>query len=441
MPLDLVVAAASTDATDTLQAAIDRVTAAGGGRLTLAAGVHVTRGLRLKSGVEIHLAEGAVLKPVADYAAYAATTVGVIAEDSDRAILVASNAERIALTGPGRIEAGGAAFIVETDPVMGTHVPAKHRPRVMVLENCRDVRVDGITVKQSPMWTLHFVRCADVSVTNVHVDNDPIMPNTDGMVIDACEGVRIDNVRIATADDGIVLKTSIGADGKPVGACRDILVTSSRIQSNSCALKLGTESHGDFSDIAFEDCVVVASNRALGLFSRDGGKMTNIRFARIAVDCHETPDGFWGSGEAITVNIVDRRPGVRPAGAITDVVFEDITGRMEGAVNLVATAPAGIHDLRLTRVHLEQVAGKLGTGRSYDLRPGPADLAPSPEAAGRANAWVKDASGRVVGLMDYPGGMPGLYAEGIDGLILDEVTVSRPEGIADGWNAETVVVA
>jgi polygalacturonase len=291
------------------------------------------------------------------------------------------------------------------------------------------------------MWTLHFVRCADVSVSNVHVDNDPIMPNTDGMVIDACEGVRIDNVRIATADDGIVLKTSIGADGKPVGACRDILVTSSRIQSNSCALKLGTESHGDFSDIAFEDCVVVASNRALGLFSRDGGKMTNIRFARIAVDCHETPDGFWGSGEAITVNIVDRRPGVRPAGAITDVVFEDITGRMEGAVNLVATAPAGIHDLRLTRVHLEQVAGKLGTGRSYDLRPGPADLAPSPAAAGRANAWVKDASGRVVGLMDYPGGMPGLYAEGIDGLILDEVTVSRPEGTADGWNAETVVVA
>lgn len=437
MPLDL---AHADDATQALQAAIDRIAAAGGGRLTLAAGIHVTRGLRLRSGVEIHLGEGAVLRPVADYAAYAHTTVGVVAEDSDRAMLVATDAERIALTGPGRIEAGGAAFIASTDAVMGTHVPAKHRPRVLVLENCRDVRLDGITVTQSPMWTLHFVRCAGVSVTNVRVDNDRRMPNTDGMVVDACEGVRVDNVRIATADDGIVLKTSLGPGGRPVGACRDVRVTASHIESQSCALKLGTESHGDFFDIAFEDCAVVASNRALGLFSRDGGRMTNIRFARITVDCHETPDGFWGSGEAITVNVVDRRPAVRPAGAISEVVFEDISGRMQGAVNLVAAAPAGIHALRLTRVRLAQVPGDLGTGRAYDLRPGPADLAPAPEAAGRANAWVKDESGRVIGLVDYPGGLPGLYAKGIAGLVLDDVTVTRPEGAAPGWNGETVVV-
>lgn len=440
MSLDLAIPAAAADATATLQEAIDRVAAAGGGRVALGAGTHITRGLVLKSGVEFHLGEGAVLRPVADYAAYAHTTVGVIAEDSDRGILVAKDAERIALTGPGRIEAGGAAFITATDTVMGTHVPAKLRPRVMVLENCRDVRLDGITVTQSPMWTLHFVRCIGVSVTNIHVDNDRIMPNTDGMVIDACENVRIDNVKIATADDGIVLKTSIGADGKPVGICRDVRVTASRIESKSCALKLGTESHGDFADIAFEDCVIVNSNRGLGLFSRDGGTMTNIRFARIALDCHETPDGFWGSGEAITVTLVDRRPDTRPAGAIRDIVFEDITGRQEGAVNLVAAAPAGIHNLRLTRVHLEQVPGPLGTGTRYDMRPGPADLAPSPDAAGRANAWVKDASGRVIGLMDYPGGMPGVFAQGIDGLVLDDVVISRPEGLGAGWNGETVVV-
>jgi hypothetical protein len=52
---------------------------------------------------------------------------------------------------------------------------------------------------------------------------------------------------------------------------------------------------------------------------------------------------------------------------------------------------------------------------------------------------VKDASGRVIGLKDYPGGLPGLYAEGIDGLVLDDVTIRRPEGVPDGWNAETVV--
>ncbi|MBP0650768.1 hypothetical protein J8J40_27345, partial [Mycobacterium tuberculosis] len=68
--------------------------------------------------------------------------------------------------------------------------------------------------------------------------------------------------RITTADDGIVLKTSIGADGKPVGACRRVDVRNSRLSSQSCALKLGTESHGDFADIRFEDCAIVDSNRA-----------------------------------------------------------------------------------------------------------------------------------------------------------------------------------
>lgn len=440
MSLDLEIPAAATDATTTLQAAIDRVSAAGGGRVALGAGTHVTRGLILKSGVEFHLGDGAVLQPVADYDAYAHTTVGVIAEHSNRGILIAKDAVGIALTGPGRIEAGGVAFITSTDAVMGTHVPAKFRPRVLVLENCRDVRLDGITVMQSPMWTLHFVRCVDVSVTNIHVDNDRIMPNTDGMVIDACENVRIDNVKIATADDGVVLKTSIGADGKPVGVCRNIRVTASHIESQSCALKLGTESYGDFDDIVFEDCAVVASNRALGLFSRDGGEMRNVRFARISVDCHETPDGFWGSGEAITVNVVDRRPETRPAGAITGVVFEDIRGRMEGAVNLIAAAPAGIHDVRLTRVHLEQVPGTLGTGSAYDLRPGPADIAPAAGLTGWANAWVKGADGKVIGLTPYPDGMPGVYAKGISGLVLDDVTVTRPNGPGEGWNAETVVV-
>jgi polygalacturonase len=441
MSLDLVHAAGAADATTALQAAIGRIAAAGGGRLTLGPGEHVAGGLRLASGVEIHLAAGAVLRPIADYAAYAATTVGVVAEDSDRAMIVARDAERIALTGPGTIEAGGAAFITATDAAMGTHVPARLRPRVLVLENCRDVRVEGLTVRRSPMWTLHFVRCRNVVVRDVRVDNDRMMPNTDGMVIDACEGVRIARADISTADDGIVLKTSLGADGRPVGACRDIRASDCRISSQSCALKLGTESHGDFTDIAFEDCAIVASNRALGLFSRDGGTMTGVRFSRITVDCHETPDGFWGSGEAITVNVVDRRPDRRPAGAIAGLVFEDITGRMQGAVNLVAAAPAGIHDLRLTRVHLEQVPGKLGTARSYDLRPGPADLAPAAGQAGRANAWVKDASGRVVGLTDYPGGMPGLYAVGIAGLVLDDVTIARPDGTDEGWNAATVVVA
>lgn len=77
------------DATADIQRAIDTVSAAGGGRVSLLGGRHVTGGLKLKSGVELHLAEDAVLAPASDYEAYAHTTVSVIAEESNRGMIIA----------------------------------------------------------------------------------------------------------------------------------------------------------------------------------------------------------------------------------------------------------------------------------------------------------------------------------------------------------------
>jgi polygalacturonase len=288
---DITVAAGGLDATAAIQQAIDTVSAAGGGRVSLSAGRHVSAGLNLKSGVELHLAEDAVLAPVSDYDAYALTRVSVIAEDSDRGMIIANGASNIAVTGPGRIEAGGENFIVGDDKAMGTYVPAKKRPRVMVLESCRNVRLENLSVSGSPMWTLHMVDCEDLHFRNLRIENDRRLPNTDGIVLDACRRALIEDCFISTADDGICLKTSAGPDGKAVGACADITVRRCTVSSMSCALKLGTESFGDFTNVVFEDCKIVESNRGIGLFSRDGGAMRNIRFSRIEAECHETPGG------------------------------------------------------------------------------------------------------------------------------------------------------
>lgn len=426
------------DVTAALQAAMN-ATAAAGQRLVLMPGDYVCRGLALPSGLNLHLSQGAVLHPVGDYEAYRQTSVSVIAEDSDLAIFVARQARRIRIEGKGEIRAPGEAFIAGELPDMGTHLPARLRPRVMVLEDCEDIAIADITVRQSPMWTFHFIGCARLSITDVRVDNDRTMPNTDGMVIDSCRDVTIRSCTIATADDGIVLKTTRRADGTPVGPCRNILVSGSRIESYSCALKLGTESHSDFENILFEDCDIASSNRGLGIFSRDGGAVRNVIFRRIRLDCNETPDGFWGSGEAITVNLLDRRPE-RPAGAVENLLFEDISGRMEGAINLVADGAAGMRDVTLRRVALRQQPGRLGTGLRYDLRPSRFDLAPAKEASGRANAYVKDESGAVVGLVAYPGGMPALFASNVDGLVLEDVRFERPEAVPEGWTGEAVVL-
>ena len=424
----------TADATAAIQSAIDRAAAQSGGRVVLRPGVHRTGGLRLGSGVELHIGVGAELVFAPDYDAYASNVVSVIAEGSDRACLLGQGLTGCAITGAGTIRGPGPAYIAGEDMEVGTHVPAKLRPRMLVLEDCADVTLSVVRIEDSPMWTVHLVGCRQMRVDGIAIRNDRLQPNTDGIVVDSSINVAISNVTIDTADDGVCLKTTRRATG--IGPCRKVSVRNSRISSQSCALKIGTESFGDVNDIVFEDCEVTESNRGLGIFSRDGGRISNVRFSRITLECHETPDGFWGSGEAITVTTVTRRAELA-AGAVTGVVFEDITGTMEGAVNFVSTVPGGIANVQLSRIRIAQQAGRLGTARRYDLRPTGADLAPS--ASGRANAWTKDAQGNVVGLYDYPGGMPGLFASGALGLSLEDVEITRPVPLPRDWNTASIV--
>lgn len=434
------IAAEAGDRTKAIQQAIDHVTAEGPGMVTLGAGEHAVRGLRLASHLTLNLAAGAVLRFSTDYADYADNQVGAIAEDSDRACIVARGLHNLRITGAGTIDGQGQAWAKGFDPVMGTLIPMQFRPRMIVIETCTDVVIEGITLTQSPMWTLHLLASQNITVRQMTVDNDRRMPNTDGIVVDGCQHVRITECSISTADDGVVLKTSRWNGDGIVPPAHDIHVSHCRVESHSCALKLGTESHGDISHVVFEDCEIVGSNRALGLFSRDGGVMENIRFSRIRLDSAETPDGFWGSGEALTVTLLDRRPDERLAGDIRNVLVEDVQGVMEGAVNLVGCEPGRITNLTLRNVSLRQKPGSLGTGQKFDMRPGPADLVVSADAHGRANAWVRGADGHIIGLYAYPGGMPGVYARNIAGLQLDGVEIDRPEILPAGWHPQAIVI-
>ena len=411
-----------------IQTALDGIS---GGVLRLLPGRHPSGALRLPSDTELHLMAGADLVFAPEYEAYADNEVRVVAEGSTRALITAPGARDVAITGPGRILAPGPAYVTGFDTEVGTHVTARLRPRVLVAEGVKGLRLEGFTVEASPMWTLHLVGCRDVVVKGVTVLNDRRLPNTDGIVIDACQGVRVEDVTIDTADDGVCLKTSAGA-----GVCRDVVVRRVSVQSQSCALKIGTESHGDISDITFEDCQVRDSNRALGIFSRDGGRIERVRFANIAVDCHETHDGFWGSGEAITITALSR-VAARPAGAVRDVVFQGISGRMEGAICLIGRG-VEVSDITFSDIALRQEVGALGTAQNADMRPTPADLAVASGAKGRANAWTKDPAGRLLGVEPYPGGLPGLYAEGVTQLRLDGLHIERPEPLPEGWSGQPV---
>jgi len=420
-----------------IQMALDTIAAAGGGTVFLRPGRHSTGALRLGSDVTLHIEEGAVLAFVADYERYSENTVSVRAESSNRAYIVAQDAMNIAIVGKGSIDGRGDAFHTGFDEGVGTFTPVAERPRVIVFEDCTNVRLEDVHITDSPMWTIHLVRCRDIVARGLRVSNNRQLPNTDGIVIDSCSDVTISGAVIRTADDGVCLKTSLSDKG--IGRCERIEISDSVIESKSCALKIGTESFGDVSQVRFLRCRIENSNRGLGIFSRDGGRIEDVVFRDIELDCSETPDGFWGSGEPFTITKLTRRPE-RPSGAIRTVLVENVSGRSHGAINLFAEELGGIEGIVLRGIDIKMDEGPLGTAKRFDLRPTNADLAPPKGAQGRGNAWVRGQDGKIVGLFDYPGGLPGVFAQNVTGLELEDITIRRPEPLPAGWNPATTVL-
>ncbi len=118
-----------------------------------------------------------------------------------------------------------------------------------------------------------------------------------------------------------------------------------------------------------------------------------------------------------------------------NVLIEDVSGRMEGAINMVAQHQGEITDIVLRDVNMEQAAGPLGTGLSYDMRPTIEDrfdrFPLGDKSAGRVNAWRYGPDGKIIGLIAYEGGIPGVFAKGVTGLVTENVVVMRPNPLPE----------
>src|SRR5208283_5276294 len=91
------------------------------------------------------------------------------------------------------------------------------RPRLVFVDRCSDVRVEGITLQDSGFWNLHLYHCSGVAITGVRINapdrtqTNPIgSPSTDGIDVDSCQNVTIRGCNISDGDDDIALKGSKG---------------------------------------------------------------------------------------------------------------------------------------------------------------------------------------------------------------------------------------
>jgi len=164
----------------------------------------------------------------------------------------------------------------------------------------------------SSSWTIVNIQSDNVTISNVTINDDGLLPYRDGIDVVDCWHVVIADCTVNSGDDAICLKS-----GAPRGV-QDVVVQNCTIpQAGANGLKLGTASTGSFSNILFQNITILNTQlAAIAVESVDGGTITNLTFKDI---------NFSGCQNAIFMILGTRDAGVEP-GIIDGVQFINITG-------------------------------------------------------------------------------------------------------------------
>jgi polygalacturonase len=410
----------TNDDTPAVQQAVDACAANGGGQVILPGGkTFLTGAITLHSGVDFHLARGAVLKGSARWQDYGEAG----------ALLFAKDADNISISGDGVLDGNDHAVWQKlADEQAGgdvnkpgwwpqsfcgvwwpfgrsaadkTLVPG--RPMQIILIGCKHVRVRDITIRNAPSWTVHPVGCEDVVIDSISILNDWNVANNDGIDLDHCRNVRVANCHIDTADDGIVLKNTPNFAG--YGRSENITVTGCTIASRSCALKLD-EAYAPpgIRNVVFDACVIFRSNRGLCIQSRDEGDIENILFSNISIETQLQSNKWWGAGEPIHVSHLPRHPDTK-LGHVRQIRFSNILCKGESGIYLRGCAAQPLEDIVFDNVRVEVGKTTGQPGGFYDDRP-----------VGAATS-----SGQFFGI--YTNAIAGIFAREVDGLTLRNTQV------------------
>jgi len=358
--------------TAAIQAAIDACHAAGGGRVVVPAGATYLAGtFRMKSHVEFHVERGAVVEAsgtISDFE-YVQTPeshkgVGYPNLGESVTFVAAYDCEDIAFTGGGVIDGGGRKFIRER--LKHIYRMQAQRPFTSVMIGCRNITFQDIVIRDGAMWTLRFSGCEDILIQGIRIQNDLMLPNSDGIDIDQCRNVRIANCHIVAGDDCICMKTC--ANAGDFGACENITVTGCTLVCTSTALMVGCEAFTPMRNIVFDSCVIQSSNRGLGIHHSHNSIIENVIFSNIIIETRLFHHDWWGRAEPIYVCAMPWTPDV-VMGQVKHVRFSNILCKGENGVFVYGWQQDTLQDIVFERVRVELNKTSSIPAGKQDLRP------------------------------------------------------------------------
>ncbi len=352
--------------TTCIQQAIDRASEQGGGRVLVPAGQFLCGSVVLKSGIDLHLAEGAILLGSTNPEDY-------VTINRWKALVMADQARDVSISGSGTLDGQGAELALNIDSLfyIGQIDSSKYqlaerrplaplRPQVIEMVRCQDVHISGVRVKNAACWVQTYDLCEDLLIEDIRVESDAYW-NNDGMDIIDCRRVIIRNCFGNSSDDGICLKSyAYAKDGSEY--CEDILIKNCTVRSSASAVKVGTASYGGFRNVVIRDIRVYDTFRsAIAIEAVDGGFLENVLVENIhAVN----------TGNAIFIRRGKRHPR-RDPGIMKDIVVRNVFVEVPFGIpdehykirgpalpffhNIFPSSITGVPGFPVENVHLENI--------------------------------------------------------------------------------------
>lgn len=269
--------------TEAFQAAIDSLAARGGGHLDVPRGIWLTGPIRLKDRVDLHLDDNTVILLTPDKTRH-------VKEGAKRAAsgISAEKASDISISGGGVIDGNGKYWRYAKKSKMSTvewkdltdmgglvedsnwfPYNLRHfdnltaspkdeenlRAHMINFNRCKNVKISGVTVKDSPRFHIMITRCSNVIVDSVSVRCPWNAQNGDGIDIGNSSTVLVNACRVDVGDDGICLKGGSGEKGLKSGPCRDILVCNCKVLRAHGGFVMGSDISGGAENIFVRNCV------------------------------------------------------------------------------------------------------------------------------------------------------------------------------------------
>ena len=261
---------------DALQAAIDACEKAGGGKVVIPAGRFRSKGsLFLCSNIDLHFSEGCYLKFSTvpnDFLPPVHTRFEGVDINSYSPLIYAHSQSNIKISGRGIIDGGAEVWqshraqqgdsLDKLRAFAEEHIPLEDRvfgegsflrPSMIQLLHCERILIEDITLLNAPFWMLHPTYSHNITIRNLTFDS--MYMNNDGIDIDSCHDVLIEDCSFRNGDDGIVMKSGRDEDGRNVGMnTNNVVIRDCVFPEVFHGFAIGSEMSGGVENIFCYNC-------------------------------------------------------------------------------------------------------------------------------------------------------------------------------------------